>query len=505
MKIKLYIYDLNILKNIDILMEHFECYTFYSFLDKYPDINDLEINSKNIFIDLTNVIVDDKFYYRGYIEKYILTLKNLNSDYKRISLGIQSEHLSSLLKKYPFLIEVNNILTFIGCEEKEEEIDIAKKCEKIRVTMYNDLDRLTEPVFSIPQVVSSHNGLSFSINSDIDFLECTCIDLISTIEFLKIRKDLLFNFELILLELSKNKNIKYILHEDYKEDLKILFPFTFEIIEEKTKNSDLTNKTSVSDDEEINLDKVNMNIDSVFHKIKGHNMFKKDFKFNFKKFKILNRIGEKQILSVFLCGPSGIGKTVFAETLSNIMYPGEDLIKINFGNYTSEGALNSLIGSPKGYIGSEDGGELTKKIENSNSKIILIDEFEKADEKIFHFFYELLEEGYYTDRLANIINLDGYIIIFTSNLGRETYSKFIPRPLDSRFDMKYLFEPLSIENKREYIHDISEVLIKKLNNHFNHSFEFSCFEKDLYNLLSFDNLRDMKREAENIIIDKYIT
>jgi len=68
------------------------------------------------------------------------------------------------------------------------------------------------------------------------------------------------------------------------------------------------------------------------------------------------------------------------------MYPEEPPIKINFGNYSGKGSLWSLIGSPKGYMGSETGGELTNKITNSKSKIIIIDELDKADATIFNFF-----------------------------------------------------------------------------------------------------------------------
>lgn len=75
------------------------------------------------------------------------------------------------------------------------------------------------------------------------------------------------------------------------------------------------------------------------------------------------------------------------------------MIKINFGNYSDENALSSLIGSPRGYIGSNK-GELSEKILKSKSKIILIDEFEKASKPVFNFFLELLEDGAFTDSLG---------------------------------------------------------------------------------------------------------
>lgn len=86
------------------------------------------------------------------------------------------------------------------------------------------------------------------------------------------------------------------------------------------------------------------------------------------------------------------------------MYPNQAFIKINFGNYSNEGVLNSLIGSPLGYIGSEEGGELINKMKLSKSKVILIDEFEKATPSVFHFFMNCLKmENLLIDMAQNII------------------------------------------------------------------------------------------------------
>lgn len=89
---------------------------------------------------------------------------------------------------------------------------------------------------------------------------------------------------------------------------------------------------------------------------------------------------------------SGVGKTETARILSDLLAPGQPLPKINFGNYSSNDSLNSLIGSPRGYIVSED-GELTLKIEASESGVILIDEFEEANPAVWNLFLDLLESG----------------------------------------------------------------------------------------------------------------
>ena len=118
----------------------------------------------------------------------------------------------------------------------------------------------------------------------------------------------------------------------------------------------------------------------------------------------------------------------------------------------------SLIGSPKGYVGSEQGGELTNKILHSKSKIIVIDELDKADEAIFTFFYEMLEDGQYTDLDGKVIDLDGYIIVFTANLNNTNFKDMIPEPLFSRFDMTYEFQPLSYADKVQFVSDFTDKL-----------------------------------------------
>ena len=153
---------------------------------------------------------------------------------------------------------------------------------------------------------------------------------------------------------------------------------------------------------------------------------------------------------MLLLGPSGVGKTEAARILSDLLAPGQPLPKINFGNYSSKDSLNSLIGSPRGYIGSEE-GELTLKIEASESGIILIDEFEKANPAVWNFFLDLLESGHFTDSQGAVHDLDGYTIVFTSNAPKEEVQEKFPPELLSRFSLKARFAPLSTEDKQAFV------------------------------------------------------
>ena len=191
-------------------------------------------------------------------------------------------------------------------------------------------------------------------------------------------------------------------------------------------------------------------LDQFAHNLIGQDKFKDDFRKQVEIFRLFNSIGEQPILSLFLVGPSGVGKTETARILSSLLAPGESLAKINFGNYSSKDSLNSLIGSPRGYMGSEE-GELTMKIERSKSGVILIDEFEKGDSAVWSFFLDLLENGKFTDSQGEEYDLNGYTIVFTSNTPRTEIQDKFPPELLSRFNLKVNFYPLNDKEKKTFV------------------------------------------------------
>jgi len=237
-------------------------------------------------------------------------------------------------------------------------------------------------------------------------------------------------------------------------------------------------------------------------KLYGHKEFKEEFINQIKNYSILYNLGEIKIMSLLICGDSGTGKTELARIIHETFFSGSNIIKINLGNYKTQGAINSLIGSPKGYYGSERGGELSNKIKNSDSKVILIDEFEKADTDIFNFFYELLEDGKFTDLNENEYDLNGYLIIFTTNLKEENYKEIIPAPLLSRFTMKALFEPVGYEIKNKYIIEKTKTLVEKYNNKYDKKINYADvikqIDKNIIN--STKNFRYLNRLIQKALI-----
>ena len=296
----------------------------------------------------------------------------------------------------------------------------------------------------------------FSISRIDEEPELYVIDLSSLAPCFKTNDNFMFQFEQLI---PKFGDVCFIIEEKYSEDflydlrycfdgleaLKIDVPQMNEYIK---KELVLKNKVKkITDLSEKNLDTF---FEKFVEQLYGHNCFKEEFREIIDTFRIFNKIGEHKILSLFLMGESGIGKTEVARVIHKCLGSKKKLAKISFGNYSSKDALNSLIGSPLGYIGS-DGGELIKRIKESDIGLILIDEFEKADAPVFNYFLDVLENGKVTNTMAEEFDIDGYIIVFTSNITPEKFQKNISPELRSRFDYKGIFDLLTDEDKQNFI------------------------------------------------------
>lgn len=237
----------------------------------------------------------------------------------------------------------------------------------------------------------------------------------------------------------------------------------------------------------------------------GNNLFKQRLKEELTKYRLFNRIGQQPIFSVLICGASGIGKTEVARLLHQKLAADEPMIKINFGNYSAQDALNSLIGSPRGYIGSNK-GELPDKLMRSRSKVILIDEFEKASKPVYNFFLQLLEEGKFTDSLGREYDLNKYIIIFTSNVPKEKVGEYLPPELRSRFSYKCAFWTLSTREKEDYVAFKSECYLDQIK-HECSTIDSTLKASDIVNIdvSRYDNMRDINSEIMRQITDALYT
>jgi ATP-dependent Clp protease ATP-binding subunit ClpC len=124
-------------------------------------------------------------------------------------------------------------------------------------------------------------------------------------------------------------------------------------------------------------------------------------------------------------GPTGVGKTELAKQLSKFMFDSEDaMIRIDMSEYGEKFNVTKLLGAPPGYVGYEEGGQLTERVKRKPYSVVLLDEVEKAHPDIFHTLLQVLDEGHMTDGLGRKIDFKNTVIIMTSNLGVKELQEF---------------------------------------------------------------------------------
>jgi ATP-dependent Clp protease ATP-binding subunit ClpC len=142
-----------------------------------------------------------------------------------------------------------------------------------------------------------------------------------------------------------------------------------------------------------------------------------------------NRAGlkdpRKPIGSLIFLGPTGVGKTYLAKVLAKYLFDSEDaLIRVDMSEYMEKFAVSRLVGAPPGYVGYEEGGQLTEKVRRKPYSIVLLDEIEKAHPDVFHLLLQVLDDGVLTDSLGRRVDFKNTIIIMTSNIGSRQLKDF---------------------------------------------------------------------------------
>jgi ATP-dependent Clp protease ATP-binding subunit ClpC len=198
---------------------------------------------------------------------------------------------------------------------------------------------------------------------------------------------------------------------------------------------------------------------------------------------------KKPIGSFIFLGPTGVGKTELAKVLATYLFDKEDsLIRIDMSEYMEKFSVSRLVGAPPGYVGYEEGGQLTEKVRRKPYSVVLLDEIEKAHPDVFNILLQVLDDGILTDGLGRRVDFRNTILIMTSNIGVRDLKDFgagigfatkskqetaddimkstIQNALKKVFSPEFLnrLDDLIIFNslQREHIHEIIDITLKKL-------------------------------------------
>ena len=171
---------------------------------------------------------------------------------------------------------------------------------------------------------------------------------------------------------------------------------------------------------------------------------------------------------VFL-GPTGVGKTLLARALAEFMFGDEEaLIQIDMSEYMEKFNVSRLVGAPPGYVGYEEGGQLTEKVRRRPYSVVLLDEIEKAHTDVFNLLLQILEDGRLTDSFGRKINFRNVILIMTSNVGAEMIRKRGSLGFKevtenvSYVDMKsFLLEEMKKNFKPEFLNRLDDIIVFK--------------------------------------------
>ncbi|MFW7395566.1 AAA family ATPase, partial [Vagococcus fluvialis] len=189
--------------------------------------------------------------------------------------------------------------------------------------------------------------------------------------------------------------------------------------------------------------------------------------------------------SFLFLGPTGVGKTELAKSLAENLFDSEEhMVRIDMSEYMEKHSVSRLVGAPPGYVGYEEGGQLTEAVRRSPYTIVLLDEIEKAHPDVFNILLQVLDDGRLTDSKGRVVDFKNTVLIMTSNIGSQLLlegvseeghilpetseavmtmlkAHFKPEFLN-RIDDTILFTPLSLENVKSIIIKMTEQLTKRL-------------------------------------------
>ena len=199
-----------------------------------------------------------------------------------------------------------------------------------------------------------------------------------------------------------------------------------------------------------------------------------------------------------LLGPTGVGKTLLAKTLAEQLFgDSKSLIQLDMSEYMEKFNVSRLVGSPPGYVGYEEGGQLTEQVRRKPYSVVLFDEIEKAHPDVWNMLLQILEEGKLTDNVGRVVNFRNTIVLMTSNVGSDTIKK------QSTLGFSPISDENSYEKMREKIMDEARKTFRpEFLNRLDDLIVFRSLTKpDLVEILDLEISKVMQRlKARNIIL-----
>ena len=244
---------------------------------------------------------------------------------------------------------------------------------------------------------------------------------------------------------------------------------------------------------------------------------------------------KRPIGSFLFLGPTGVGKTELSKALSEAMFGTENaIIRVDMSEYMEKHSVSKLIGSPPGYVGFEEGGQLSEKVRRNPYSVLLFDEIEKAHPDVFNILLQVLDDGQITDSQGRRVDFKNTIIIMTSNCGAENiitpkvlgfgsrhdeaqdYKVMKDRVMEAvrhtfkpeflnRIDEIIVFHPLNKDNMKDIVNIMLKDLSKRAKQEMNISLRFSASAKELLIEKGYDpkyGARPLKRVIQTLVEDE---
>ncbi len=243
-----------------------------------------------------------------------------------------------------------------------------------------------------------------------------------------------------------------------------------------------------------------LNMEDILHKrIIGQNEAVEQIAKAIRRGRVGLKDPKRPVGSFIFLGPTGVGKTELCKALAQAMFGDENaIIRFDMSEYMEKHTVSKLIGSPPGYIGYDEGGQLTEKVRRKPYSVILFDEIEKAHPDVFNMLLQVLEDGHITDSQGRKINFKNAIIIMTSNVGARLITEkqsnlgfYANRTAES--DKAKLKETVMAELKKtfkpEFLNRVDDIIV------------FNKLTEEDIKLIAKNMLKDVKTRAKNLNID----